>query len=713
LKTFDFMLMELRSQPQAVLMQLETSCLASQWSDLRPGSRSIAVRADIVSGASRSFYVSLESAGDLVIEDTQYVGANVAIDTSGSNPNVPRNAGTISITQGTVSITKDSSFDESDNVTSAASNVTIAQYKIKAFGEDMKIRRLDVTITEGAGNVGLNNVALYADGGQVGSTQNLGTTAGATTLQFTLGSSLIVPLGQEVVLEVRADTNKADNSAFTGNITTGISIAAAQAQGMTSKETNSGAVSSANTTVTASAASATFAENVGVVDQTISDDVTGAKIGSFVLQAGNSEGVRVTNVLVAIDGANASTTAGPVETTDLANITISTDGGATMLSPKNPQASNNFAVDFTVATNQSKTIDVYADITGATDGETIDTTVTLTARGASSNVTISGLTKAGQTMTIGTGAVNTITVVSSNETSAQYIVGDTDNPQPLVRYNVKSTGGDAKIETMTFNITGSTAGAITMLEVEGEVGSCPARTAVGNSVVLTGCDIVVPLGGAGTDILVSAYYGTVGTPGIASDSDALAHLVSVEYAPVGGGTSATFTSTAATSSTMKVVASIPTLEIDSVSPSNVLANGSVKIGTITVSAGTGGPINLDAIPLNIVVSGGANIDGASTTNAIYLQEGNTTIATTDNLTTDVTSAAGVITFTNDEKVLAGQSKTYDVYAVFEAVTGGDDSAQFSLASASSLVWDDLEGAGNDLSGTLINNYPSNVISVTD
>jgi hypothetical protein len=685
---------------------------------LGTGSHTVEVRANIAGGASRSFYVSLRQASDIVLIDSTY-GSGITVSNYTTGGSAYYNGAEILIKQGSLSLTKDTEFDTSNSLTSGASNQTIGKYKLQAYGEDVKIMQLQVdTVMVPA--TGLQNVGLYVNGAQVGSNQNLA--SGATTTTFNLGSQLIVSAGTTVTLEVRADLNNAAGTAYTGTIATDVSIPSNQAQGMTSYTLTT--VSSPGTfTVTVSTASAVLAASTSYTDQTLPANSSSQKIGEYVFEAGATEGLRVTNLNVAFDATIAptsSSTAGSIEATDIANLTLSLDGGASFLASVNPSlSSNNFSVDFTVPANTQKTVGVYADITSATNGEKIKTSLIATARGASSNTALtgSGFSSAvtGQTITVGSGSLATLTIVTNSDTNAQYVVGPASN-RNIIRYNATATGGPITIQEMTFDIGTSTTGAITGLSVASDQGSaavCPAKNVVGTTVTITGCNIPVPLGYGGANLYVQANYGTVGYNGIASNALAAVHLTSVKYTT--GGTATTDTTiagAAATSSTMHLVASMPTITL--ASSGATLAAGEVKMGTVTITAGTGGSVKLNTLPVNVVLSSTLGyVSGSSTVNAIVLREGNTTINTTDNLTTDAKTQAGVVTFTDTTIISAGESKTYDIYVVYGGTIASGDSAQISLSPASSFSWDDVAGNGTGLAGTLINAYPTNTVSASN
>jgi hypothetical protein len=684
---------------------------------LTTGSHSVEVRADIVGGADRSFYVTLERAGDMMLMDSTF-NAHVALGSG-----TPNAAGAITINQGTISLTRDTAMDT--DVTSSASNQTIGQYKLQAYGEDVKVMTVHVTAsTTGAqAGAGLRNLSLYLNGAQVGASQNVPTGA-AAEIPFTLGSQLIVPAGQTVTLEVRADMTTVAGAAFVGDIVVDINIPSNQAQAMSSF-TLSSAGSPGTFTVTSGSATAAVSKSLSVTNQTVAKNATNARVGSFIIEAGSTEAIRITNVNVAFKGAVLTATDGAVEATDIANLKISLDGGATFRPSVNPNLTgNNFPVDITIPANGSQTVDVYVDVTAATDGETITPDVFVTARGAVSNVALtgtgfqSGSRVEGQTMTVGMGALATVTVLTSANTAAQYVVGPSSNVE-LIKYNVTTTGGPTTINELTFDITGTAAGALTSLSVEGNQGGSTCTKAVTtNTVTFTGCNIPVPQGFGGTDLTVRANFGTVGFQGVASGAIAWAnlkqivHFNGVESATINLVTSASSPDIeqVASSSIMTLVASVPTFTLGA--STEKLQNGQRKLGSVTVTAGTGGNVKLNALPVSIVVSGTGTLVASTSPQYIVLREGNDVIATTFTTNDSNTNAAIVLTLTGNQVVTAGNSRTFDVYASFTGVVT-NDSASMSILPASSLSWDDIAGNGTGLAGTLLRNYPTGTVTITN
>ncbi|NTV44871.1 MAG: peptidoglycan-binding protein [Candidatus Yonathbacteria bacterium] len=737
---------------------------------LATGAHTIEVHADVVNGANRSFYLSLQNAGDLMLTDSQ-LGVNVAMVTAPSTTTFSiDNGASITINQGTLSFQLDPTFTTT-NVTGGSSNATIAKYTLKAFGESVKVMQLQVTpvtTTTTASGTDFQNVTLFVNGGQVGTSQNW--TSGALT--YNLGSSLIVPANQNVTLEVRADLRNATGANHVnGNIYATTVIPANQAQGLTSLALYpSSAMSQTSNSLAMGSASVTIAKSSSLADSSSSSNVSNVKIGSYVIQAGSTEGVRVTNLNLDINGT--------LTTANVSNLKTSENA-----TPVNPQSTNNFSVDFTVAAGQSKTIDIFADLGNSTG--TVQTDLLVTARGASSNTVLTtgaGIASevTGQTITVGSGNLAVPTAIQSTSPVAQYVEGNTTG-QKIAVYNFTSSTGDSTIQEMTFSL-GGTANAASKVTVTAGAQSCSAPV-VGTSATLTGCNITVPKGYGGKDVTVTVDLNTVGLGGLSSASTVSATLtyvkastgnvitqtnatstftltgssdLSVATGATGTGKTVLVASTtpfavgqtitieagaadivgvitakvsateltvtisqlgttpanAATvtgsmsvaSNTLTMVASQPTLTIGDYSTAKI-TNTQTGIARVTVKAGNNGAIRLNALPISVSTTGTAtNV----TTAAVLVKEGTTSITTTDTLAAvgAGSTGTGVVTFTGGQIIPAGSSRIFDIYLTVAGAADTGDSVSVQLSPASSLSWDDIEGNGSTLAGTLINSFPT-------
>ncbi|MDD4664705.1 MAG: peptidoglycan-binding domain-containing protein, partial [Candidatus Pacebacteria bacterium] len=255
--------------------------------EIQSGSAILEVRADIVKGSSRNFSFSLQNAADLIAVDTDY---NVYTQVAG----VPKTTALITINEGTVSVSQDSTFSAT-TVTGGVSNAVLAKYSFKAFGENVKVSYLDVE-----SSVNLDNVSIYVNGAPV--TSNVNYTG--TKLHFSLGSSLIIPAGQTVSVEVRGDTKvNGEKLANAINIKMTLVPYTNNAQGVSSsKMITVPSIKTEGQELTVGSGELTISKRSGVTNSNISPNTDNQRIGAFTIQAGDSEAVRINNFNVNLTG---------------------------------------------------------------------------------------------------------------------------------------------------------------------------------------------------------------------------------------------------------------------------------------------------------------------------------------------------------------------------------------------------------------------------
>ena len=431
---------------------------------LATGTHTLEVRGDIVKGSSFTVSVSLQQASDVMITDPQ-VGVNVAMaGTLALGSFTTSQAGTITIGSGSFTAVVDPTFSSMTNITASASNVAIARFKLRGYGEDVKVTSLPITTvlsspTPAAG--GLQNVTVYFNGSQVGTQQSIA--IGLNT--FSLGSQMIIPAGVDSILEVRADLRTAlattgPTVAAGANYTAGsisANLGAATAEGMNSKVAVTGPTAT-GTVLTMQAGTLALSKNTGYANSNANPNTAGVKIGSYVLQnQSTSEPIRVTTLLV-----NTAYGAG----TSSANLsglrTSETSGNAGV--PVQPataaasaNANNTFSSDFTLAPGATKTVDVLADSSSdAGTTVTVITSLTVTSIGTISNVSATSAATVGQTITLAVGTISPTagtTLTAATSTSQQFVPaagGATDATKAT--FKITASGGAATISEMKFTV---------------------------------------------------------------------------------------------------------------------------------------------------------------------------------------------------------------------------------------------------------------------
>lgn len=498
---------------------------------LTTGSHTLEMRANIEKGSNRNVTTSIQQAADLMVFDPQ-VGVNIAVTSSGGG-SIPSNAGQISILTGTATAVIDPAFQALTNITGGSSNAVIGKFKLHAYGEDLKVNSLTILPsfpTAPTGASGLDQVTLYFNGTQVGTQQNWPLAGG--NLTYTLGSQMVVPAGVDSWLEVRSNIRTAvTNVNYTdGSVAATLKSVASNAQGWGIN--GSGASNDTVTFPTADVTGTTLtiqtgllavSKNSGYASQNANPNTAAVKLGSYVLQnQSSSESVRITSLLVAMSGSEAITNISALRTSETSG------SGST---PIQPQASNTFSVDFTLAPGATKTIDIIAD-TSTQTGVTAITTLTVTSIGVSSNVSATSAPTTGQTISLAAGTItNPPTILLSSSTVSQYIAaagGLTDGSKAT--FNIASTNGGSTINELKFAVTGTnTVSSI-------RVGTISAPVVAGIA-YLTGLNIYVPNGGSGLNLDAWLTYSDVGTSGITSGTTSYVALTYIKY--TSGGTTTT------------------------------------------------------------------------------------------------------------------------------------------------------------------------------
>lgn len=591
----------------------------------------------------------------------------------------------------------------------------------------------------GATFTSLDDVTLYFNGSQVGTQQDW---TGTGTLTYTLGSQMIIAAGADATLEVRANIRTPAGANYTsGTVRVTLNKTASEnAQGQSSfTPIFVPTADVSGNPLTIQTGLLAVAKNTGFANQNVNPNTAGVRIGSFVLQnQSSSESVRVTSLKVDLGGSCAVTNLAGLKTSE------SSGSGAT---PVQPQATNTFSVDFTLAMGATKTIDILAD-TSSTTGCTVITTLTVTSIGVSSNVSATSAATVGQTVTVQSGTVaNPPTFQAASSSPAQFVAagnggvvgagGATDATN--AQFNFVSTNAASTITELKFVVTPNPASTpVTAVKV-GSV-SAPVVTVGGVQIAyLTGLNITVPNGGSGATVNALVSYAEVGTSGIAPGTQAHISLDYVKY--TSGGTTTTMCSvavgtctgnvlTAVVAPDMTMVGSKPTLVIPSAQQTGLNPSSSVmnKIGEVTVTADAKGNIKVNDIVFTVSSSGFFTAPTAIGTPVI--SSSNSSSAP---VTGSFCGATGlVVTCEFGNPPGAGESNTdFDglivapgtpiTLSLFGSLTGASTSGSTGTPTVSSSIgastfnWDDTStngASGTNLTGALIFNFPNNSFSIT-
>ncbi len=741
------------------------------------GSHTLEVHADIVGGSNRNAQLTLQNGSDLVLTDTNYnvnvTPINSQSPTSGYFSPVP--AASVAINTGTLSITQDPAFNNTTNIPAGATSQVIGSFQLQSYGENVQINSLAVQPTIGATvsgttpssnptlasgsctagtNCSLNNVSLFLNGAQVGNTQNW---SGTGVLNFNFGSSFVITAGAPTIFQVKADLQNTSGISYTaGQVNATLNAGSSNVQGRTSLNTTSTPAITGQT-LTIGGSNGVVSINTALSSSTILSNSTAQRIGSFIVQSGSAEGLRLNSATITFPGtvnsnssANTLTTGGTVFTSlnNLKLVVSNCSGSTYTANPINPSSSNAFSLSCNVAANGTSIVDVYADIGNATGYVT--PVLTLVGQGQSSNTSFTPGAVNGQTMHVTTGSVAVPTLGASSAVSALVAsaVTPTQGPATSAAFNFVSTVGTGTISEMWVNVydaTGtsydsSTTAPVTQITVSGpgangttSTGTAPVvyvTAGSGNAYAtahVTGLNIQVPVGAAGQDVSITPTFNFVGTNGLTSGKGVEFGTIEYKYQT---GSSTTDSGVISSGSVVKshplvIVASYPVVAntngVVGVS-SGAAFGGGMQVLQFSITAASTGPVRVKQIEITPHWVGTASDLTTPTAN-------NVTIYNTSNPSTilNSTQAASGVTFVNgtaaaivlntDEVIAAGTSKTYTITMDTTGLTTANsfrvdlsntaDAYQGAPASAVSneWAWNDSTVSGTYLDGYLVQTLP--------
>ena len=381
---------------------------------LETGANEIRLVGDILGTSGETFDFQVRRGTDILLVDSEL---NQPL-----KPDAPTAVTANTVEGVSLSVTK-ANTSPTENVAVASTGVLWSRFEFRAAGDRLKIEQITVDVDDSVlATDTMDNVRIMLDGVQVGSTADVSADTGTT---FSLGSSMILEPGKTHVVEVYGDakTSAGVNYASADVVDVGVSIATADTEGIASGDRLTSAISEVegnSRTVTSSTITGTKASGYG--NQTIVAGANNAKLGSFTLSTGSTEGVNVNTIVINLSAAEAASI------TDLRLVDNATGAqiGTAKSSPSSGDtADNTFSVNVAMGSSQTKVIDVYGNIkSGANSGPwiaTLDSTTGGTGAVTGQSVTI-GSDQALQTITIGSGTL-TVTRDAGTPVNSNVIAG--------------------------------------------------------------------------------------------------------------------------------------------------------------------------------------------------------------------------------------------------------------------------------------------------
>jgi len=679
--------------------------LSSSPVTLQTGTRVVKLIADIIGGSSKNFTYAVRVSADAIFVDSQIGVGMIPTYNSGTLFTQRKSCNTSAcvISSGTVTITK-ATDSPSSTVVLGSPNVTIAKYTVKAAGEAVKISSLNVGIVVSlAGVTNLRNVALYANGVQIGTTQNVTEGDVVTGTQFTLGSSLIVTPGSPVTLEIKSDIKEYSGTAIADANTIYATIIAgsSNAEAQVSKSTVSTPSANVNgSTLTVGVGAITLSKYTAYTSQNAVLPVANYKLGHFTLTGNTTEAVNINTIEVGLNSVSGATNNLYVKFGNNTTSTKATVG-----------VSNTWSVNYSLAAGQTVDVMVYGDV--GTNAATAITGLYIAGTTASSGTAVSqgttpqvgGSTIAGQTITFTTGTPTT--AVDGSTPLAQAVAGGQSVVAGKFKltaqndsYTIKEVRFTASPVTTSDSIKDATSAVTNSLTVKD--GSTVLGTAsydgANHRWGIAGLNVLVP---ANTTKVLTAEYNLVvpSTDGTTITTGKAATLT-LTYMNVANsqGTEEQPT-TNRTANYIYAYKSVPTFTnvVVSGQGGNLTSGAPVSLMNFKVKADAKGPVSLKQIRFNVNITDGGT-GSAPTLNTFTFFRGSTNItnsvAIIDKVGTVTTSLEGTTTslletnlsdvyvvFDTEESIPAGAEYTYTLKGTpsgFMNATGDVDSVVTSI-----------------------------------
>ncbi|HEX8946791.1 MAG TPA: peptidoglycan-binding protein [Candidatus Paceibacterota bacterium] len=713
---------------------------------LTTSSHIVKVLGNVTGGSNRTFQFSLQRSSDAMFVDSQLGQPVTPTANSTTFAAVSSGLQTIASVSGTsgVSVSKAAASPVND-IAVGSTNVKIASFNILASGEAVKVQDLYVYANTSVHKGGLKNGKIMVNGAFIGSTKDLGEgTSNAT--DFSLGSSLIIPAGTVTTVDIYADAKTSTSTNLSSNETVSVSLLHSTSNGQGQSSLNAvdvpatSDVTGNTITVTSSALTATTFSGYG--NQTVLPGTSNARLGSFTLSAGSTEGVTVNTVAMNLNNA-----------ADVTNLILKDNAtgaqlGSTITTPS--ASGNSFSVNFTIPASGTKTVDIYGNVlTTATSTAVIRATLTQSTTGTgavtSTSASLSG-TQQLQTITVGTGLL-TIARSANNPVNANVIAGAsqvTTSAYTFTAQNSPYTVQKLELRIPNGVATSTTGVTLSYKDVNGATqtanGAVSVLSNASSTVAFSGLSFYVPANDS-ADLTVLVGIPTIANGAVSGAAVRTELLNSTGFQAIDSTGNATTTVGVANTpiegfttgyGKAYVRKSIPTFAGQSYT-STALPTTGTDIYKFSVTADAAGAVELDKVSFNVATSTG----GYSYKNyTLYDVTSGAPVALNATAVTNV-NGSGIVSITPDAviQIGAGSTKTFTLRS--GSITGSAgthnsisvqlaaaDSSAVTNAAASSLtsnsyIWSDRSASNHSTTssdwtnGYLLKNLVDGVYSFSN
>ena len=583
---------------------------------MKTGARIIKVYADVIGGAGRTVQMSLRGAYDITSVDTQYNSNVLATGTFPFGPSA------FTVNSGTMTVVK-ASDSQSSNITIGASDTPFATFNMTAYGEAIKVETLLVDIDETGGvtaDITFDNVRIMVDGSQVGSSTDV--PAASAGVSFT--TNFTVNPGETVAVQIRGDV--VDSNITIGTATDDIAAGTVTAltprldigsgngvpqTSITGINVPTGVVS--GNALTISSGTITLAQTSTYAAQTTVVPQTAYKLGSFQLLGNSTESVTLNTIEV--DFTNGDTFDASDDLTDLY---VVYDGNQGTTKGTVTDIDNTWSISHTLAINETIQVDVFANIgssivvSGGDDQITALLTVTgvtdLSATTVYADGTDNSAKDAGETGQIIDAGTGTITITKDASAPNSAIVDDSGTITSGA-FKITTTNDSYTVTDITLTLADASAVSSVILREAGSSTAIEGGTKPGaTSLTFSGLSIPVDAN-ANKVIEVDLVLGAVGVGAGTTGSSLLTTLTAATAKNSQGNSSAgNVTESDPAGNVMYIYKAIPTITVETLPSTTLIAGTGKTISKFTVSS-SGGTIAWKQALVTVTKTGGGTPDG--------------------------------------------------------------------------------------------------------
>lgn len=396
--------------------------------------RTLSVFVDPVDGADRYFRIHIQNDYDVLIRGNEtgaYIAPASFSDQSASD-------GFWRLKQGALTVTL-TSGSPSGNIAVGTQDAVLAKFDLKAVGEQLEIRKMDLEIVEASSSTVeqlTGNLKVQSDDGAVtylslaADTTNLQRTSDTMeSTRFDLNTYIVIPSGTTKTLKVVGTLKTTATSAQTYKASIGnFYTYRASTKDFTDLLTST--VGQDGNTLTVQTSALTISKNTSVADKNVAIGANNMVLGSFVFQAGSAEGLNISSITVTYNEDPSD------EITNVAVYAKSVQFGSTIGTPA--ATSDSFSGTLSVAKSETVTVEVKGNVksdTALANGTVVmkisgvsatgqTTSNSITAKNTSGTAISSSVTVDGQTITYKTGTLQ-ITKDAASPVSKIIIAGTT------------------------------------------------------------------------------------------------------------------------------------------------------------------------------------------------------------------------------------------------------------------------------------------------